>query len=119
MSSSQYSQSGNHQHFSSDQQVTILQDTITATKHSFCTHFDSWTENSLDVSTIEGFLEYIEYERLTHIPHRGSTLDRVLKWAEYFAIQVSGYARAVAPFIAGSDIAAQLILEGSKALLEV
>jgi len=116
---SKYSNNNSQHHYSSDQQVMILSDTISTTKKSFCSHFDSWSESNIDVSTIEGFLEYIEHERLTSIPHRGSTLDRVLKWAEYFAIQVSGYAKAVSPFLPGSQVAAKLIWEASRTLLEV
>lgn len=69
--------------------------------------------------TIEGFLEYIERQRLTYMPHRGSRWDKVLKWAEFFALQISSYAMAVESFVPDSKVAAKLIWSASRTLLEV
>lgn len=68
---------------------------------------------------MEDFLEFIERERLTHMPHRGSHWDKVLKWAEFFSLQVSGYANTVDSFIADSKLAARLIWTACRALLQV
>ena len=53
------------------------------------------------------------------MPHRGSHWDKVLKWAEFFSLQVSGYANAVDSFIAESKVAAKLIWTACRALLQV
>ncbi len=68
---------------------------------------------------IERFLDHVERQRLTYMPHRGSRWDKVLKWTEYFALQISGYAKAVESFVPDSDIAAKLIWIACRALLEV
>ena len=69
--------------------------------------------------TIENFLDFIERQRLTHMPHRGSRWDKVLKWAEFFGLQMAGYAKAVGPFVEGSKDAAKLTLAASCVLLRV
>ena len=76
-------------------------------------------EHYISSITISGFLKYIERERLTSMPHRGSRWDKVLKWAEFFALQVSGYSTVVEPFVPDSKDAAKLILAACRVLLEV
>lgn len=70
-------------------------------------------------SSIETFLDYIEHQRLTHMPHRGSVWDKVLKWAEFFALQVSAYEKVAAPYVSETKEAAKLIWIGSRVLLDV
>ena len=53
------------------------------------------------------------------MPHRGSRWDKVLKWAEFFALQISGYAKALESFVPDSHTAAKLIWVASQTLLEV
>ena len=53
------------------------------------------------------------------MPHRGSRWDKVLKWAEFFALQISGYVKAVEAFVPQSFMAAKLIWAASHTLLEV
>ena len=76
-------------------------------------------ENYIEVTSINSFLDFIERERLTHMPHRGSKWDKVLKWAEFFAVQISGYAEVVKSFVPDSKEAAKLIWAASRSLLEV
>ena len=68
--------------------------------------------------SIENLLEYIERQRLTAMPHRGCHWDRVLKWAEFFALQVSGYAIAIEDFVPASQKAAKLIWTCCHSLIE-
>lgn len=105
--------------YSRDQQVTILQETVVVTRKKFIADFDEVDESIIGDMTIETFLNYIERQRLTHMPHRGSHWDKVLKWAEFFALQVSGYATAVEAFVPDSRNAANLIWTASRALLQV
>lgn len=105
--------------FSEKQQVTLLHDLVVGTRRKFIADFDDVEESFIHNSTIDGFLEYIERQRLTHMPHRGSHWDKVLKWAEYFALQLSGYVTAVESFLPDSKIAAQLIWTALQSLLRV
>ena len=68
---------------------------------------------------IESFLEYITHERLTNMPHRGSRWDKVLKSAEYFALQISAYGETVEKFVMDSKEAVDLALGNCYLLLEV
>ena len=105
--------------FSDEQQVTVLHDTIVITRQKFVADFDDVDEALISDSTIEGFLEYIDRQRLTFMPTRGSSWDRVLKWAEFFALQISGYANVVDSFVPDSKLAAQLIWTASRTLIHV
>ena len=105
--------------FSTDQQIIVLRETILSTRGRFIAEFDHVDDHYIDTSTVEGFLDYIERERLTHMPHRGSRWDKVLKWAEFFALQISGYANVVGDFVSDSKAAAKLIWAASRVLLEV
>lgn len=49
----------------------------------------------------------------------GSRWDTVLRWAEFFVLQVSNYSSVVGPFIPESKTAAQLIWTASRSLLEL
>jgi hypothetical protein len=105
--------------FSSDQQVTILKETVLSTCSRLITDFDNVDESFIHDMSIELFLDYVQRQRLTYMPHRGSHWDKVLKWAEYFALQISGYAQTVEAFVPDSKIAARLIWTACRALLEV
>jgi hypothetical protein len=61
----------------------------------------------------------IERERLTHMPHKGSRWDRVLKSAEFFALQVSAFDTALSSFTSESHTAAKLIWAACTVLLDV
>jgi hypothetical protein len=112
--------SSSHTHnFSSTQKVTVLRQTVTITRSKlidFLTHVD---EHYIDSMTVESFLEYIETERLTYMPRQGSRWDKVLKWAEFFALQISGYEKRVESFVPDSKSAAKLILAACRVLIEV
>jgi hypothetical protein len=53
------------------------------------------------------------------MPQRGSRWDKVLKWAEFFALQISGYEKAVSPFISHGKGAVKLIWAACRVLIEV
>lgn len=81
--------------------------------------FSNVDEEYLTEMTIEGYVDYIERQRLTHMPHRGSRWDKVLKWAEYFGLQIEGYAKAIEGFVPESNSAARLIYAACRTLLDV
>ncbi|KAL9029307.1 MAG: hypothetical protein Q9196_002433 [Gyalolechia fulgens] len=105
--------------YSTEQQITVLKEAVSATCTRFVADFDDVDDQYIHHTTIEDFFEFIERERLTHMPHRGSHWDRVLKWAEFFSLQVSGYADTVDSFIAESKLAARLIWTACRALVQL
>ncbi|KAL8948011.1 MAG: hypothetical protein Q9222_005762 [Ikaeria aurantiellina] len=107
------------QSFTEEQTTTVLKETVTMACAKFIADFDDVDEHYIQSLTIEEILEYIEHQRLTHMPHRGSHWDKVLKWAEFFALQVSGYASAVELFVEDSKTAAKLIWTACYTLLQL
>ena len=105
--------------FSTEQQVTVLRESVTTVRRKFVVELDDVDESSIQNIAVDNVLDYIERQRLTHMPHRGSYWDNVLKWAEFFALQVSGYAIVVEPFVPESKAAAKLIWTASQSLLSV
>ena len=97
----------------------MLRETVTFTRGRFIAEFDYVDFHYIERMTLVDFLEHIERERLTHMPHRGSRWDKVLKWAEFFAIQMSGYEDAVRSFVPDSRDAAKLIWVACRVLLDV
>lgn len=105
--------------YTREQQITILEETVSLTRQKFIADFDEVDEHYIQRMNVEDYFEYIERQRLTYMPHRGSHWDKVLKWAEFFGLQISGYADTVEPFTAESRFAAKLIWTACRALLEV
>ncbi|KAL8995733.1 MAG: hypothetical protein Q9169_004591 [Polycauliona sp. 2 TL-2023] len=103
----------------SEQHVTILRETVSVTTQSFVADFDDVDEHHIHGMTIEQYFEHIERLRLTHMPHRGSHWDKVLKWAEFFGLQISDYAHTVEPYVAESKLAARLIWTACRVLLDL
>ena len=109
-----------HAHtFTSDQQVTVLRQTVLSTRARLIGDLSQVDDHYIDSITIESFLEYIEDERLCNMPQHGSSWDKVLKWAEFFALQVSGYENTVRTFVPDSSVAAKLIWATCRVLIEV
>lgn len=105
--------------FNSDRQVLVLRETVINTKNRLIRGIEHVNEQYIASQTIDSFLEYIENERLTHMPHHGSRWDKVLKWAEFYALQIQSYQKVVSPFVQNSKEAAQLIWVACRLLLEV
>jgi hypothetical protein len=76
-------------------------------------------QSFFDRVTLEQFLEFIADERLIHMPRKGSQWDRVLKSAEFFALQLYNFGLAVSPFVHDSENAAFLAIGFCQLLLEV
>lgn len=67
----------------------------------------------------ESFLNFVANERLHRMPHRGSRWDKILRWAEYFATQVSTLHESVHSFVPNSAETAQVVWAGCRILLQV
>ena len=99
--------------------MTVLHESVITVRRKFVNELDDVEDSSIESAAIENVLQYIERQRLIHMPHRGSHWDKVLKWAEFFALQVSRYATAAERFVSESKVAAKLIWTASKSLLDV
>ncbi|KAL8632383.1 hypothetical protein Q9189_001860 [Teloschistes chrysophthalmus] len=102
-----------------EHQTTELHESITVTRRKFLAELEDVEESDIYEIPIDGFLDFIERQRLTHMPHQGSHWDKVLKWAEFFALQISGYATALESFVPESKTAARLIWTASLSLLSL
>lgn len=107
------------QTINSHEQMTVLIKTVTTTRARLTTELSHVDGHYIDSMCLESFVDYIESERLTHMPRRGSRWDKVLKWAEYFSLQISGYEKAVASFAPECTKAARLIWSACRVLIEV
>lgn len=76
--------------------------------------------DALDATTsMKSFFDFVANDRLRRMPHKGSRWDKILRWAEYFAAQVSLYHDSVRPFIRNSKETAQLLWASCRILLQV
>ncbi|GAB7354328.1 hypothetical protein MBLNU459_g4841t2 [Dothideomycetes sp. NU459] len=99
--------------------VTIIRDTILDKRGRIIAEFDNIDAALLDSMTLEGFSDWIARERLSSMPHRGSTWDRVLQWAEFYALQIFSYAKVIGPFVPESRTASKQIFTLLRSLLEL
>ncbi|THW36752.1 hypothetical protein D6C90_00605 [Aureobasidium pullulans] len=81
--------------------------------------FDTIDATLMSNMTIEIFSDYIARERLSSMPHRGSLWDRVLRWAEFYALQIDAYAKKIGSFVPESHYAARQIYTLLRSLLEL
>lgn len=70
-------------------------------------------------NSVESVLDFIAADRLRRVPHRGSRWDKILRFAEHFAIRISLYQDAVGNMFPNSSDAARMIWGSSLALLKV
>ncbi|KAI9817884.1 MAG: hypothetical protein M1827_001003 [Pycnora praestabilis] len=102
------------------QQVMIIQEITSKVHIKLQAELGFSTDVSVSSSiSIEDFLDYVATERLRRMPHKGSKWDKVLKWAEHFATQVSIYGLQVNIFLPHSKEAASLVMGSCRALLEM
>jgi hypothetical protein len=98
--------------------VTIIRDTIRETNRRMVSEFTQIDDAQINKMTIEAFSDYITRERLRSMPHRGSLWDRVLRWAEFYALQVAAYANNIGSFVPESQNASKQIFILLRSLLE-
>lgn len=99
--------------------ITIIQETVMSKRGRIIAEFDNIDAALLDRMTIEGFSDYITRERLSSMPHRGSLWDRVLRWAEFYALQIATYEKTIGSFVPESRTAAKQIFTLLRSLLEL
>lgn len=82
--------------------------------------FRRTNQDALDATTsMKSFFDFVANDRLRRMPHKGSRWDKILRWAEYFAAQVSLYHESVGPFVSNSEETAQLLWASCRILLQV
>ncbi|KAL9106362.1 MAG: hypothetical protein Q9227_008631 [Pyrenula ochraceoflavens] len=82
--------------YSSEQ--SSIQMTIVRARKRMTTELVNVDEFFINEMSIETFVDFLNKERLTSMPHRGSKWDRALRSAEYFALQLSSYAEVLEEF---------------------
>lgn len=113
---------GSHHHESSSSQITqrITRQRVVAVTTECHRRLLSLTNGEFSKpESEESFLNYVANERLHRMPHRGSRWDKILRWAEYFATQVSALHESVSPFVPNSAETAQVVWAGCRILLQV
>ena len=109
-----------HKSFSDTNSLTIAQKSPTIQMGiRIMKEFGSIDAVFLDRTTIESFSDFIARERLSSMPHRGSLWDRVLRWAEFYALQIDDYAKKIGSFVPESQYAARQIYALLRTLLEL
>lgn len=109
----------NHNGVEQGSLITVIRDAVFGTRQRIISEFDRIDDTLLDNMTIAKFSDFITRERLSSMPHRGSLWDRVLRWAEFYALQIEAYSLAVNSFVPESRTAAKQIYTLLRALLEL
>jgi hypothetical protein len=92
---------------------------VTRTVKRLIVRFDGYDEDFVNETDIRSYLEYISEERLIHMPQRGSDWDRVLSTAQFFGLQITGFASKIETFATGAHASASAALASCQVLLEV
>ncbi|RDW79411.1 hypothetical protein BP6252_04049 [Coleophoma cylindrospora] len=104
---------------SASQQWAVFQEICSRTRDCLLREIEDVDSFYIDSLSLENFINYIELERLAHMPARGSRYDKVLRWAEFFALQISGYELSIRSSIPETKAAAKLILASCRVLIEL
>lgn len=104
----------------STRKVATLREATQWSVAVYRTELDSSSEQFLgSCQSVETFFDAIAAIRLRQMPHHSSRWDKVLKWAEFFAAQVQGYAEEVSQFAEYANQAARIIWASSLSLIKV
>ncbi|KAI7582373.1 hypothetical protein KC346_g18433, partial [Hortaea werneckii] len=101
------------------QKLPIVEDTGVALKRKSMSELGAGVYQTVEDTSFVNLVSWIRQERLTSLPHKGSTWDTVLIRALYFADHLHGFENAVQGFASGSNAAAQLGYGHTKLLLEL
>lgn len=81
--------------------------------------FDTIDASLMGNMNIETFSDYIARERLSSMPCRGSLWDRVLRWAEFYALQIDNYAKKIESFVPECQYATKQIYTLLRSIVEL
>ncbi|KAM0346326.1 hypothetical protein ACHAPU_005757 [Fusarium lateritium] len=92
---------------------------VTRTVKKLIVRFDDYDEDFVNEMDIRSYLEYINDERLVHMPRRGSDWDRVLSTAQFFGLQITAFATKIDTFATDAHASASAALASCQVLLEI
>ncbi|OCL11089.1 hypothetical protein AOQ84DRAFT_425240 [Glonium stellatum] len=108
-----------HNQFSGSYKISLVQETASALKRKSMSELGAGvSQNATNVSFIN-LIEAIRSERLATLPHKGSTWDKVLIRAQYFAEQLHAFEVAIQGFALDSNTASQIGYGHARLLLEL
>ena len=101
--------------------VVVMEGTLPGLRLKVEKSFRSSSQSRIEIEkfSIASFLDFIASERLVHMPNQGSRWDKILRWAENFASQISVFQESTSYFLTKSTDAAQLAWSSCQLLLEV
>jgi hypothetical protein len=103
----------------SNQKMFKVEREAEVVKQRMVTELDGVDEKYFTSFTLEKYISSIADERLIHLPHRGSSWDRVLMEAEFFGLQLASFADVVHHFVPGALAASNTALASCHFLIEV
>jgi hypothetical protein len=99
--------------------ISLISETATSLKKKSSNELGAGVSHGISSTTFVQFVEWIRSERLASLPHKGSTWDKVLIRALYFAEQLNGFDENIRSFALDSNVGAELGYGHAKLLLEV
>lgn len=101
-------------------QTTVVKDVTTTIMVECRKHLSSRADEILlSTPTSHSLIQFIAAERLRSMPHKGSTWDKVLKWAESFAKRIDTYTFTIGGFASYGCEGSRVIYGCCRALLQV
>jgi hypothetical protein len=116
---SSINQAVRHNVFTGNDKIGFLQETVTALKKKSISELGAGVSQTLNDASFINLVEWIRSERLATLPHKGSTWDKVLIRALYFAEQLHGFEKAAQGVIFDHNAVAQIGYGHARLLLQV
>ncbi len=92
---------------------------ITHSIHKHVTRLDEYDDAFIQGMDLPSYLEYVDDERLFHMPRRGSNWDRVLRSAQFFGLQLWSFGDKIGPSSGEVKKASVTALASCRVLLDV
>ena len=92
---------------------------ITRAIHKHVVRLDEYDEAFIQEMDLPSYLEYVDDERLFHMPRRGSNWDRVLRSAQFFGLQLWSFGDKLGPSSSEIKAASVTALVSCRVLLDV
>ena len=92
---------------------------ITRAIHKHVVRLDEYDETFIQEMDLPSYLEYVDDERIFHMPRRGSNWDRVLRSAQFFGLQLWSFGDKLGPSSSEIKAASVTALVSCRVLLDV
>ena len=100
-------------------QISKVVEVTRKTKEKLIFDLEDVTDSFFSLEEHNIYFNYINEERLMHMPRKGSKWDNVLKAAEYFGVQILAFGESISSFTLDSRAASNTALASCRLLLEV